>query len=188
MNQRLMSKKILLVNRDFQFRYTGAGLAAGCVSTVITATLILYPLFAFKILTIGIFLPWPIFACMLVAVILNVLVQLIFGIVMTHKVAGPMFSIVKNIRKLGAGRWNIKMHQRPGDDLEMIVRHINELSENLVVVAKNDLETLAKIKSSVAKLSGDQNEKELLLATVDDLANSISERIAEPKGLRNQNA
>jgi predicted transcriptional regulator len=80
------------------------------------------------------------------------------------------------------------MHQRPGDDLEMIVRHINELSENLVVVAKNDLETLAKIKSSVAKLSGDQNEKELLLATVDDLANSISERIAEPKGLRNQNA
>ena len=173
MNQRLMSKKILLVNRDFQFRYTGAGLAAGCVSTVITATLILYPLFAFKILTIGIFLPWPIFACMLVAVILNILVQLIFGIVMTHKVAGPMFSIVKNIRKLGAGRWNIK---------------INELSENLVVVAKNDLETLAQIKSSVAKLSGDQNEKELLLATIDHLANSISERIAQPKELRSQNA
>lgn len=184
MNQRLISKRIFLVNRDFQFRYTGAGLAAGCVSTVITATLILYPLYAFKILTIGMFLPWPIFLGMGVAVILNILVQLAFGIVLTHKVAGPMFSLIKNIRKLGSGQWNIKMQLRPDDELQMIVRHLNELSESMVITTNTDLAQLAVIKQAAENLDCDPAKRNLLLRSIDDLSNQLSSRIKPPKSAR----
>lgn len=182
-----MSKKIFLVNRDFQLRYTGAGLVAGIVSTAITATLILYPLFTFKILTVGMFLPWPIFAGMAIALILNIVVQLFFGIVMTHKVAGPMFSLVRYIRKISSGQWNVHMYQRSGDDLQMLVRHVNELSENLVIVANNDLEALARIKSEISQVNTEQARKDFILSNIDKLISDISHRVTPPAASRSQN-
>jgi hypothetical protein len=180
MIQRFISKKIWLVNRDFQLRYTGAGLAAGFISTVITATLILYPLFTFKIITIGLFLPLPIFACMILAAILNGLVQMWFGIVLTHKIAGPMFSLIRHLRKIGAGHWNIKMRLRDGDDLRMVVRHLNEMTDQLVNVTRQDLDTLDKIKTGILQFNGDIGERDFLLATIDNLSEKLNKRITIP--------
>jgi methyl-accepting chemotaxis protein len=178
MNPRFTSKKIWLVNRDFQLRYTGAGLAAGFISTFITATLILYPLFTFKIITIGLYLPWPIFACMILAAILNAIVQMWFGIVLTHRVAGPMFSLIRHVRRIGAGRWNIKMRQRPGDDLQMVVRHLNEMTDHLVQMTHQDLESLDKIKTGLIQFNGEIGERDFLLAAIDNLTKTLSQRIS----------
>ncbi|MEI6399092.1 MAG: HAMP domain-containing protein [Pseudomonadota bacterium] len=180
MIQRFISKKIWLVNRDFQLRYAGAGLAAGIISTIITATLILYPLFAFKIITLGLFLPWPIFACMLLAAILNGMVQMWFGIVLTHKVAGPMFSLIRHLRSIGAGQWNIKMGQREGDELQMIVRHLNEMSDHLVLATRNDLDVLDKIKLTVSQFNGEAGERDFLLTAIENLCESLKKRITTP--------
>lgn len=176
-----VTKKIFLVNRDFQFRYTFAGLAAGCVSTLITATAILYPLYAFKILTIGIYLPWPIFVAMGAAVFFNILVQFAFGILLTHKVAGPMFSLIKNIRKLAAGQWNLKMQTRAGDDLQMIVRHLNELSENMVRATQADLNHLAIISEAIVAMECNPIQKSALMKSIDELSQRMSARIDSPK-------
>ena len=181
MIQRFTSKKIWLVNRDFQLRYTGAGLAAGLISTVITATLIIYPLFVFKIITVGMFLPWPVFACIIGAAILNGLVQVIFGIVLTHKVAGPMFSLIKHLRLIGAGHFHVTMRQRQGDDLQMIVRHLNEMGEGLVKITNHDLESLEKIKSSITHFSGDVGERDFLIAAIETLSNDMRKRVTSQK-------
>ena len=177
MTQRTNAKKIWLVNRDFQLRYTGAGLAAGLVSTLITATLILYPLFQFKIITVGFFLPWPIFACIFAAAALDAGVQVAFGIVITHKVAGPMFSLIKYLRLIEAGRWNVKMKQRSGDDLQIIVRHVNDMSEGLVTRVARDLEQLEKIKERILAPTGEIGERDLIVAGIERLIAKMTARI-----------
>jgi methyl-accepting chemotaxis protein len=178
MTKRFKSKKIWLVNRDFQLRYTGAGLAAGFVSTLITAILILFPLFQFKIITVGFFLPWPIFVCIFAAAILNAFVQIAFGIVLTHKIAGPMFSLIKYLRLIEAGQWKIQMRQRQGDDLQIVVRHVNEMSEGLARTVAQDLESLEKIKSIIAAPTGDIGERDLLIAGIERLMDDMNQRIS----------
>jgi hypothetical protein len=177
MTPRTNAKKIWLVNRDFQLRYTGAGLAAGIVSTLITATLILYPLFQFKIITVGFFLPWPIFACIFAAAALNAGVQVAFGIVMTHKVAGPMFSLIKYLRLIEVGKWNVTMKQRPGDDLQIIVRHVNEMSEGLVARVTCDLKQLEEIKDRILASTGELGERDLIVAGIERLIAKMAARI-----------
>lgn len=137
-------KRIYLVNRDFQFRYTRMGVLAGVVSTAITALVILYPLFVFKILVIPQFLPTPILAGMLAAAVINIGIIVLFGILITHRIAGPMFSIVRHLRRLANGQWQTNMQSRPGDELQLIVRNMNDLSDALVITAAKDLELVEK--------------------------------------------
>jgi signal transduction histidine kinase len=178
MTTKSAKKKIFLINRDFQFRYAGAGIAAGLIASVLTATLILYPLFAFKILTSAYFLPWPVFACMFAAVLINVAIQMLFGIMLTHRVAGPMFSMIRTIRRIGAGYWNTKVNLRAQDELQMIGRHLNELSEQLVHSGMDDLIKIEELLSEVSGLDMDQTRKEHLTNKLMILSNVIKKRIS----------
>lgn len=132
-------KRIILVNRDFQFRYTRAGVAIGIVSTVLTSVVILYPLYLFKILVIAQFLPTPILAGMAAAALINIAMLVLFGILISHRVAGPMFSMVRHFRKIANGHWRTQMRTRPGDDLQFVIRNLNDLSAGLVETAEKDL-------------------------------------------------
>ena len=174
-------KKIWLVNRDFQMRYTGAGIIAGLISTVVTSVLIIYPMFEFKILRIGMFLPLPVFMCMVLAGIVNCLLQLVFGIMLTHRVAGPMFAIIRHMRRIGAGHWRVIMRQRPHDDLQMLVRHLNEMSVSLVSSAKGDLDALERIRAGVTGYQGEAGERDFLLAAIDRLTDELNKRITESR-------
>lgn len=144
MKTEIPTKRIYLVNRDFQFRYTRMGVLAGIVSTAITTLVILYPLFVFKILVIPQFLPPPILAGMFAAAIVNVGIIVLFGILITHRIAGPMFSMVRHLRRMAVGQWRTNMRIRPGDDLHLLVRNMNDLSDALVQCATKDLELIEK--------------------------------------------
>ena len=178
----IFKKKIWLVNRDFQMRYTGAGIIAGLISTIVTTILIIYPLFEFKIIRIGMFLPPPVFLFMLAAGVVNCLLQLMFGIMLTHRVAGPMFAIIRHMRKIGNGHWKVNMRQRPTDDLQMMVRHLNEMSESLVDAASKDLESISKIRTAVADFKGEIGERDFLLAALDRHAQEVGKRIETSQG------
>lgn len=175
-----VKKKIFLINRDFQLRYAGAGIVAGIITSFLTALLILYPLFAFKILTSAYFLPWPIFACMIAAVFINIAVQMVFGILLTHRVAGPMFSMIRIIRRIGSGHWNTKVNLRAQDELQMIGRHLNELSEQLVQAGKDDLEKLEEIQSELVTLDIEPAKKSQITGQLEVLYTTIKNRINAP--------
>jgi methyl-accepting chemotaxis protein len=177
MIRNLLPKRIWLVNRDFQFRYTGAGVAAGLASTALTMTLLLYPLFSFKILTVGMFLPLPVIIAMICAAILNFVIQVLFGIILTHRIAGPMFSIVRQLRLIAQGNWRVSLRQRQGDELQTLVRHLNEMSESLVVVAESDLQTLATIKQSMIESEANAYKLGSILISIDQLMDTIESRI-----------
>jgi HAMP domain-containing protein len=135
-------KKIYLVNREMQLRYARAVIVIGLASTSFTAFLILYPLYVFKILVIPQFLPTPIIVAMIGAAFVNILLLGGLGILVTHRVAGPIYNIVRTLRVIGLGQWRMKMQIRSNDDLDLLVRHINELSESLVEFTEKDVSVL----------------------------------------------
>jgi methyl-accepting chemotaxis protein len=174
MKNQAPSKRLLLVNRDFQFRYTRASVAVGVVSTALTATVILYPLYVFKILVVPQFLPTPILLGMLAAALLNIGLLIIFGILISHKIAGPMFSMVRHIRRLAGGAWTSQMNVRPGDDLQFLVRNLNDLGQNLSTTARKDLDLVEK----ALNLTDDRSQQ---MQTLQELKTRLTTRLSSPK-------
>ena len=176
-------KRILLVNRDFQLRYAGAGLLAGLVSTAITACLIIYPLFEFKIVTIGLFLPWPIIMAISGAIVINCLLQISFGIALTHRIAGPIFNLIRYLRMIGRGHWNVKMRQRKNDELAIVVRNLNEMSEQLTKAAGQDLEEIGTIKSLIDDPELNVDKINAIKNYLDNISDRLARRIATHEGI-----
>lgn len=181
-----VKKKLILINRDLQFRFAGAGLIASLVASLIMAVLILYPLFSFKILTSIYFLPWPVMVGVVFAILINMIVQLIFGIILTHRIAGPMYGMIRTIRQIGAGRWSAQVKLRDQDELQMIGRHLNEMSEQLIKAGNDDVRRIEQVSSKLALLNIDQSVKEPIIAELNDVASKIKQRISS-SGNRSEN-
>lgn len=160
-------KRIFLVNRDLQFRYAKSAGVAGIISSFLTAAVLLYPLFVFKILVIPKFLPAPILASMALAVLLNIILVSGFSLFLTHRLAGPVYGLLREFRRIAAGFFGHEMRVRKEDELKYLIRNFNEASvalremtdldiisiENVIEsieagesidLAKNELKTIAK--------------------------------------------
>ena len=120
-------------------------------STVLTLFLVLFPLFQFQILRFPNFLPTPFLAAIGVAAALNFSIVAMMGILITHRVAGPMFSLVRRIRQVQAGSFQAHLRLRETDDLKYLVRNFNEMIDYLAETTQNDRdrvgEVLAKLKA-----------------------------------------
>lgn len=139
-------QRLILINRDFQFRYTGAAVLVGLLSTTLTCSVILYPLYQFEILRIPRFLPWPILIVMIVAALMNIGLVAFMGILLTHRLAGPMYSLVRQFRRVEEGRWYGQMKIRDGDDMRYVVRNFNAMLESLNKQAHMDFDKLRQVR------------------------------------------
>lgn len=145
------SKRILLVNRDFQLRYTKAAIGVATISTILSGSVILYPLYVFEILRIPKFLPPPILAAMGLAVLINVGLIAFFGIVLTHRLAGPIYALSREFRKIGGGFLGSTLKIRDGDDLRYLVRTFNEMSLSLKHSFENDTLALERLRQKLVQ-------------------------------------
>lgn len=174
----LRKKKILLVNRDFQMRYTGAAVVVGIMSTVLTSVVILYPLYKFEILRIVSFLPIPVMAVMLGAVAVNVFCVGLMGIFITHKIAGPMYSMAKYFRRVEQGLWYGKLNLREGDELHYLARAINGMLEGLNGIGVKDYQKICEIQNELAlEDRSDSMKLESIKKIVGRLGNDYKERL-----------
>jgi len=148
-------KKIFLVNRDFQLRYTKIAVIVGLLTTILTSFLILYPMFQFKIIRGISFVPPAFVLAMVVAAVLNFTIIAGLGILITHKLAGPMFSMVRQMRLIKAGRFDAKLIVRKGDDLRYLVRNFNDLVDELVAMTKKDKKV---VEDAMTNLKGNKVE------------------------------
>jgi nitrate/nitrite-specific signal transduction histidine kinase len=92
-----------------------------------------------------------------------------------------MYGMIRTIRQIGAGQWNAQVRLRDSDELQMIGRHLNEMSEQLIRVSLEDLTKLDQISSAIANLEMDANGKEALNAKVAALKSDITKRIGPMK-------
>lgn len=139
-------QRLVLINRDFQFRYSGAAVLVGLLSTVLTTALILYPLYTFKIVRNPLFLPTPMLGLIGLAAFFNVILVWILGILMTHRIAGPMYSLVRQFRRVEEGRWYGQMRIREGDDMRYVVRNFNAMMESITNQTHLDSDKLRQIR------------------------------------------
>ena len=139
MASKRIKKKIILVNRDFQLRYASAAALVGAVSTMVTAFVILMPLYYFGILRWGVLPPLPILATMAIAIAMNIVLITFFGIYLTHRIAGPMYSLVREMRRIEMGQWGKLLQTRDSDDIQFVVRNFNEMIQGLVKVTREDI-------------------------------------------------
>ena len=145
------SKRIVLINRDFQLRYTRGAVAIGLLSTVLTIVLILFPLFQFRVLRFPGFLPTPFIVGMVVAALINFVMVAYFAIRMTHRIAGPMFSLVRQFRLVAAGRFRAQFHVRQDDELKFVIRNFNEMVGALEAMTLKDVDRIERVIDALKK-------------------------------------
>lgn len=164
MKQRFLSRKrIFLINRDFQLRYTRIAVVVGLVSTALTMFLILYPLYYFKIIRSITFLPDPFLVAIATAAIFNFFVVALMGILVTHRIAGPMYALVKNMRQIQSGRYNASLQVRKDDELKFVVRNFNDMCEALMASARSDQDRLECILKELEKDQFHQQAREFVI-------------------------
>jgi len=107
--------------------------------------IVIVPLFTFEILKTPKFLPTPILIGMILAGIVNVCLILAMGIFVTHKIAGPMYSLVRSFRMITEGDYTQKVNIREGDDLKYVVRNFNEMADALKERCVDDRDAVAEV-------------------------------------------
>lgn len=152
--KRRKTKRIYLINRDFQLRYTKIAVAVGLCSTVLTIALILMPLFQLNILRFPNFVPYPFILAMVFASLLNFFIIAAMGILITHRIAGPMFSLVRHIRMLQMGKKYVPLKVRESDDLKYVVRNFNELLEHLADQSRRDSAAVGEVVAALQRPDG----------------------------------
>lgn len=170
------SKRIYLVNRDFQMRYVRSAVLVALCSTALTMFLILYPLFYLNVLRFPNFLPKPFLIAAGVAALLNFSMIAWLGIHLSHRIAGPVFAVIRFLRGLAAGEFVGQMRVRESDELKYLIRHLNDLAESLRVRTRDDLERITSIQE--AALQGDA-ERAKLLELCDHMKADLEGRLAE---------
>jgi methyl-accepting chemotaxis protein len=171
-------KRLYLINRDFQLRYTRVAVLVGIVSTALTVFIILFPLVQFRVIRFPNFVPAPFLWAMSVAAVLNFLIVAMMGILITHRIAGPMFSLVRHIRMIQGGRLSPPLQVRENDDLKYLVRNFNELLDYLRVTITNDK---AQVDAIAARLA-DPGGTEAARALAETLSRDLAARLPPPPG------
>lgn len=178
-------KRLYLINRDFQLRYAGAAIFVGLLSTVLTSTLILFPLYQFEILRIPRFLPVPILGVMVLAAMMNVALVGLLAIFVTHRLAGPMYSLVRHFRRVEEGMWYGSVRLREGDDLRYVVRNFNGMIEAISRETREDLGAVQQLRQLLQDAASDDEKKQADLneihSMIDRLEQRISQRLSPPQ-------
>lgn len=136
------TKRMIVVNRDLQLRYTGAAVLVGTLTTMLTTFFILLPLYVFKILVIPRFLPWPILLVMVLALVMNIFSVFILGLIMTNRIAGPLYALIRAMRQTGRGDFNAHLRVRATDDLKYVIRHFNDMTAALSRLTRDDIDSI----------------------------------------------
>lgn len=72
-----------------------------------------------------------ILAASILFLLIAVTFSIVYGIIISHRIAGPQFAILKYIEALRAGRLDEKRQLRPYDELRPVMAALHELADDL---------------------------------------------------------
>lgn len=160
-------------------RYIRAAVIVALCSTVLTMFLILYPLFYLNVLRFPNFLPTPFLIACIGAAFLNFTMIAYLGVHLSHRIAGPVFAMVRHLRILQNGNYADKMRVRDTDELKYLTRHINDLTEILTDRTRKDLAQVDEIIGVLGKNNVDavNDDRIHLKRLCEKLKSDFAERI-----------
>ena len=107
-------------------------------------------------------------------------VIILASVFLSHKIAGPLFRIKGDLKKIGEGDLGLRVRIRKGDELHDLVKEINDMTENTEKL-------FAKVKESTGKLSNAVKERversQTLMEHIhSDIEHIESEHLGQNKG------
>lgn len=123
-------RRSYLVDRELQFRYGLSGIVVGLVSSLLSVGQVLW---AFRVFHIwqGQRLPAPVIAGIVLVLVINVVLIFAVTVLMTHRIAGPIYNLVRQFQRLSDGDFTIRAKFRSSDELQKVAESFNELVERL---------------------------------------------------------
>ena len=104
------------------------------------------------------------------------------GVFITHRIAGPMYSLVRHFRSVEeGGAWASDMKLRDGDDLKYVVRNYNGMMSSIQSRTRNDLSALRTIKEKILISDSDTGRSniESALEAINILEADIKSRLED---------
>jgi methyl-accepting chemotaxis protein len=147
-------RKQVLVDRDFQINFfLSRWFLAILISSMIIALGTLFA-YVFKLAPNRV---QGSFSNSLPLMLLAVAVVLIFflvrwGIRISHRVAGPMINIRRQIKKVGEGDLTTRIHLRQGDSLSVICDTLNQVIESIEGNVRADRDIVNNLVSDIKEL------------------------------------
>jgi signal transduction histidine kinase len=115
------------------------------------------------------------------AALLNFFGIAFLGVRVSHRIAGPVFAMVRYLRNLQNGQYGETMRIRESDELKYLARHIGDLGVILKDKTSKDLAHLDEIIAIMGK-SQDSFSKEdriRVMTNCEKLKSELSARIAK---------
>ena len=112
--------------------------------------------------------------------VLNIGLIGFMGVFLTHKIAGPMYSLVRSFRGIEeSGVWAGEIKLRDGDDLKYIVRNFNAMMASIQNHLHDDISKLEGIRGRLAE--SDSADIDAVITELQGLESTIKSRISPDK-------
>ncbi len=73
----------------------------------------------------------PLILTNLIVLLILLIATVLVTLYVSHKIAGPLYSLRKNLESIGEGNLNLKIQFRKGDQLKDLASQINQMTKNL---------------------------------------------------------
>lgn len=125
-------------------------------------------------------LPGLLFAGLIVALLTGIAASIVV-ILMTHRIAGPMYRFEKYIQEVGAGKLFSEFSIRNKDQFQNVVASLNKMTHDLKMGLREVNEASEKLDELIAELSA-SSDKEILLR--DDIRKIVTELKKDKENLK----
>ena len=183
----IFRRKRYLIKQGLQFRYIGIVFALVILASIITG----YTVFATGWTLLGEKLAsvYPqgrliyVFKVTNMALMRNILLAspfiFLLALLSSHKIAGPIYRIEKDMGEIARGNLALRIKLRRGDELQDIADAINAMTENLGKDMALNKSSSAKILKGLDELknliSSSSSDRAKIESVIDELQKTISE-------------
>jgi len=139
MEKKLYKRRRYIVRKELQLKYVGLILTVVLLSAVVAGYTIYYNSWALLGDKLASVYPQGRLAQIFRTVNIRLVVNLIFvsmfcvgiGILTSHKIAGPVFRMVRFLNNVAEGDYTKRVHLRKGDQLQDLAEAINKVVDKL---------------------------------------------------------
>lgn len=177
----------LLIAEKFQIRYVSVILLLMLVTAVITGCMVYFTsweMFGEKLAAVyPQSLLFEIFnkvnAVLIFRLLLILPIVVFIGLLLSSRIAGPMYSILRFIRKISGGSYDGVLRVRKGDELKDISDELNNMTSKLRLAREMRREKIRALRSRMVKLEEDISSGEKPEILIEDMkvAREILDRI-----------
>ena len=183
-------RKIFIINKKYQFRYLFIIISTMLISVASVYFTTFYVIWN-KVIDEFFFVPEAskklaeIFVqtsqLLVIPILLLAVIFTAIGIILSHKVAGPIFRVERVAQELSKGNLDIRVKFRKGDELHELADSLNEMIDGIKAIVREDKDITEKLVKISNKLTKDIDGEKSLKKDVKDAVDELKEIVGKLK-------